>query len=77
MTIAGSGRGAARRFSQRPGGRTRVRTRVKICGITRPEDAALAVAAGADAVGFVFWPASPRAVTPAQAAAIGRRAGAL
>lgn len=37
-------------------------TRVKICGITRPEDAALAVELGADAVGFVFWPRSPRVV---------------
>jgi phosphoribosylanthranilate isomerase len=47
-----------------------VRTRVKICGITRPEDAALAIELGADAVGFVLWPASPRAVTAGQAAAI-------
>jgi phosphoribosylanthranilate isomerase len=47
-----------------------VRTRVKICGITRAEDAGLAAAAGADAIGFVFWPKSPRVVTPAQAASI-------
>ena len=33
---------------------------VKICGITRPEDADAAVAAGALALGFVFWPGSPR-----------------
>ena len=45
---------------------------VKICGITSPEDAQLAVSAGADAVGFVFWLASPRAVEPARAAAIAR-----
>ena len=53
-----------------------MRTRVKVCGITRAEDAGLAAAAGADAIGFVFWPRSPRAVTPGQAAAIWT-AGAL
>jgi len=47
-----------------------VRTRVKICGITRPQDAALAVELGADAIGFVLWAASPRAVTAAKAGAI-------
>lgn len=46
------------------------RTRVKICGITRPEDAWAAVAAGADALGFVFYHASPRAVQPLQVKAI-------
>jgi phosphoribosylanthranilate isomerase len=37
-----------------------VRTRIKICGITRANDAELAARAGADAVGLVFYPASPR-----------------
>lgn len=46
------------------------RTRVKICGITRAEDAALAVALGADALGFVFWARSPRAIAPADARAL-------
>ena len=46
------------------------RTRVKICGLTRREDAALAVSLGADAIGFVFWPRSPRAVDPSDARAL-------
>src|SRR5579862_4351400 len=44
--------------------------RVKICGITRPQDAALAARLGADAIGFVFWSGSPRRVSADQAAAI-------
>ncbi|MET0321804.1 MAG: phosphoribosylanthranilate isomerase [Duganella sp.] len=46
------------------------RTRIKICGLTRTQDVQAAVAAGADAIGFVFYPKSPRYVTPAQAAAL-------
>ena len=37
-----------------------MRTRVKICGITRPQDGAAAASAGADAIGLVFYPPSPR-----------------
>ena len=40
---------------------------VKICGVTTPEDAALAVAAGADAIGVNLWPKSKRFVEPAAA----------
>jgi phosphoribosylanthranilate isomerase len=49
------------------------RVRVKICGLTRLEDAELAVALGADAVGFVFWEMSPRAVSIREVGAITRR----
>ncbi len=45
-------------------------TRIKICGITSQEDALAAVDAGADALGFVFYPPSPRAVAPALVAEI-------
>jgi phosphoribosylanthranilate isomerase len=44
---------------------------VKVCGITRREDAEAAVAAGASAIGFVFYPKSPRYVTPGVAKELG------
>ena len=43
---------------------------VKICGVTRADDALAAVDAGASAIGFVFWPDSPRYVDPYRARAI-------
>jgi phosphoribosylanthranilate isomerase len=47
-----------------------MRTRVKICGITRSEDGQAAAYAGADAIGMVFYATSPRAVSIAKAQAI-------
>ncbi|QSZ68390.1 phosphoribosylanthranilate isomerase [Methanofollis aquaemaris] len=44
--------------------------RVKICGVTRPEDARVAEAAGADAVGVVMFSDSPRSIGPDEAAAV-------
>ena len=44
------------------------RTRIKICGLTREADVDAAVAAGTDALGFVFYPPSPRNIDPQQAA---------
>ena len=46
--------------------------RVKVCGLTRADDAAAAVRGGAAAVGFVFWPSSPRRIDPSLARDIGR-----
>ena len=49
------------------------RTRIKICGLTREQDVDAAVAAGADAIGFVLYAKSPRFVTAQRAAALARR----
>ena len=49
------------------------RTRIKICGLTREQDVDAAVAAGADAIGFVLYPPSPRYVPPERAAVLAKR----
>jgi phosphoribosylanthranilate isomerase len=56
----------------RPGGGFS-HTRIKICGLTREQDVDAAVAAGADAIGFVLYDKSPRHVTPERAAELARR----
>jgi len=50
-----------------------LRTRIKMCGFTREADVDAAVAAGADAIGFVLYAKSPRFVTPQRAAELARR----
>ena len=52
---------------------TNQRTRIKICGLTREADVDAAVDAGADAIGFVLYARSPRAVSVARAAELARR----
>jgi len=52
-----------------------MRTRIKICGLTREADVATACAAGADAVGFVCYPSSPRHVAPQRLRALARELG--
>ncbi|CAB3687618.1 N-(5'-phosphoribosyl)anthranilate isomerase [Achromobacter deleyi] len=49
-----------------------MRTRIKICGLTREEDIDAAVSAGVDAIGFVFYPKSKRCLTPTRAAQLRR-----
>lgn len=53
------------------------RTRVKFCGLTRPEDVDAAVAAGADALGFVLWPGSKRALDEARLVELAARVPAF
>ncbi|HKJ84181.1 MAG TPA: phosphoribosylanthranilate isomerase [Mariprofundaceae bacterium] len=50
-----------------------MRTRIKVCGITRVEDALFAADLGVDALGFVFYDKSPRFIPPIKAAAIIRQ----
>jgi phosphoribosylanthranilate isomerase len=66
---------AARKFRNRY--TPPVPTRVKICGITRVEDALCAEDAGADAIGFIFVPDTKRFITPERAGSISRGLGAF
>ncbi|MEJ2767881.1 phosphoribosylanthranilate isomerase [Mycetohabitans sp. B46] len=59
-----------------PAGRAR-RTRVKLCGLSTEQDVDCAVALGADAIGLVFYPPSPRCVSIELAAALARRVPAF
>ena len=52
-------------------------TKIKFCGLTRVEDVHAACAAGASAIGFVFYPGSPRHITPDRAAELMREAPAF
>jgi len=52
-----------------------MRTRIKICGLTRETDVVAAIEAGADALGFVCYPQSPRYVTPARLRQLAREFG--
>ena len=45
---------------------------IKICGLTQPQDAASCAAEGADAIGYIFYPPSPRSITAERAASISR-----
>lgn len=54
-----------------------LRTRVKLCGMTREEDIDAAVRAGADALGFVLWPGSRRAIDESRLAALCARVPAF
>jgi phosphoribosylanthranilate isomerase len=59
--------------SDASGEQTAPRLFIKICGITSLEDGLAAAEAGADAVGFVFWPGSPRRIDARRARAIGAK----
>ncbi len=65
--------GAQSALGRPSGGLSHGRTRIKICGLTREQDVEAAVAAGADAVGFVLYEKSPRHVTAQRAAELARR----
>nr|WP_319563846.1 phosphoribosylanthranilate isomerase [uncultured Rhodoferax sp.] len=60
-------------MTNNPAPSTLLRTRIKICGLTRESDVDAAVAAGVDAIGFVLYAKSPRHVSAQRAAELARR----
>src|SRR5690554_4903535 len=64
---------SAKPYSPETAGNGIMTTRVKICGLTRPEDVEAAIRAGADAIGLVFFDKSPRAVSAEQAKQLAAR----
>jgi len=72
LNPSAAGADALAGLEHNPGSRRRLRTRIKLCGMTRLEDVWHAIDLGADAIGMVFYPASPRFVSIEQALTLTR-----